>query len=189
MSLITCPECGRENVSDSAISCPNCGFNIKEYYCSQADIQAKEAEKIRQEEARKSMEAKIAKYHEEQKRIKQEESTQIKNESEYKYVFMCPQCQEKRLYDVKNPYACMCTKCLCKMVYIGDKDSVNIQSNVVTSKNIKSDINVPKCPICQSTNLSKITVTKKAMKIAAFGIFGMSDNGKTWKCNNCGSKF
>lgn len=50
-------------------------------------------------------------------------------------------------------------------------------------------LNKPKCPICQSTNLSKISATKKAMKIAVFGILGMGDNGKTWKCNNCGSKF
>lgn len=50
-------------------------------------------------------------------------------------------------------------------------------------------LNKPKCPICGSTNLSKITATKKVMKIAAFGIFGMGDNGKTWKCNNCDSKF
>ena len=49
--------------------------------------------------------------------------------------------------------------------------------------------NTPKCPICQSTNLSKITTIQKAGKIALFGIFGMGDNGKTWKCNNCGSKF
>lgn len=49
--------------------------------------------------------------------------------------------------------------------------------------------NTPKCPICQSTNLSKITTVQKAGKIALFGVFGMGDNGKTWKCNNCGSKF
>ena len=49
--------------------------------------------------------------------------------------------------------------------------------------------NTPKCPICQSTNLSKITTAQKAGKIVLFGIFGMGDNGKTWKCNNCGSKF
>lgn len=48
---------------------------------------------------------------------------------------------------------------------------------------------VPRCPICNSTNLSKITTTKKAAKIALFGIFGMGDNGKTFKCNNCGAKF
>lgn len=57
------------------------------------------------------------------------------------------------------------------------------------SSNDYSNQNKPKCPICQSTNLSKITVAQKAGKIALFGIFGMGDNGKTWKCNNCGSKF
>ena len=31
MALINCPECGRENVSETAIACPCCGFNIKEY--------------------------------------------------------------------------------------------------------------------------------------------------------------
>ncbi len=49
--------------------------------------------------------------------------------------------------------------------------------------------NIPKCPICQSTDLSKISSMHKAGKILMFGIFGMDDNGKTWKCNKCGSKF
>lgn len=51
------------------------------------------------------------------------------------------------------------------------------------------EANKPKCPICQSTNLSKISTTHKAGKIALFGIFGAGDIGKTWKCNNCGSRF
>lgn len=53
----------------------------------------------------------------------------------------------------------------------------------------EENTNQPKCPICQSTNLSKISTAKKVGKIAMFGIFGMGDNGKTWQCNNCGSKF
>lgn len=32
MALVTCPECGRENVSDSASACPNCGYNVKDHY-------------------------------------------------------------------------------------------------------------------------------------------------------------
>jgi len=32
MSLINCPECGKERVSDSAASCPSCGFGIRGYY-------------------------------------------------------------------------------------------------------------------------------------------------------------
>lgn len=32
MALIKCPECGRENVSDSAEMCPACGFGVKNYF-------------------------------------------------------------------------------------------------------------------------------------------------------------
>lgn len=32
MALIKCPECGRENVSSTAESCPNCGFGIKAHF-------------------------------------------------------------------------------------------------------------------------------------------------------------
>ena len=49
--------------------------------------------------------------------------------------------------------------------------------------------NMPHCPICNSTNLSKISTVKKATKIGLFGIFGAGDIGKTYKCNNCGSRF
>ena len=38
MSLIKCPECGRENVSDTAAACPNCGFNISNYIQSQQNV-------------------------------------------------------------------------------------------------------------------------------------------------------
>lgn len=54
---------------------------------------------------------------------------------------------------------------------------------------VKPNKPVPKCPICGSENLAKISSTKKAAKILAFGIFGMGDNGKTWRCKDCGSKF
>ena len=50
--------------------------------------------------------------------------------------------------------------------------------------------NIPKCPICQSTNLKKITFSRRAVKTAVFGAVGAIDDvGKTWKCNSCGSKF
>lgn len=64
-----------------------------------------------------------------------------------------------------------------------------VRKEVDNIKPASQDNNVPKCPICQSTNLTRIKATKKIAKIAVFGIFGMGDNGKTWKCRNCGSKF
>ena len=31
MALVKCPECGKENISDSAATCPFCGYGIKEH--------------------------------------------------------------------------------------------------------------------------------------------------------------
>ena len=45
MALVKCPECGRENVSDSAEACPDCGYGLKAHF-----------EKIRKEEERKEQE-------------------------------------------------------------------------------------------------------------------------------------
>lgn len=32
MALVKCPECGKENVSDRAEACPECGFGVKAYF-------------------------------------------------------------------------------------------------------------------------------------------------------------
>lgn len=49
---------------------------------------------------------------------------------------------------------------------------------------------IPKCPICGSLNINKITIGSRAVKTAAFGIAGaVDDAGKAWKCGNCGSRF
>lgn len=49
---------------------------------------------------------------------------------------------------------------------------------------------VPKCPICGSYNVNKITISSRAIKTAVFGVVGaVDDAGKTYKCSNCGSKF
>ena len=59
MALIKCPECGRENVSDSAEACPDCGYGIKAHF-----------EKIRNEEEKKEQEEqRIQKRQEEIKKI------------------------------------------------------------------------------------------------------------------------
>ena len=46
MALIKCPECGRENVSDSAEACPNCGYGIKAHF---ERIKKEEEEKRKKE--------------------------------------------------------------------------------------------------------------------------------------------
>lgn len=48
--------------------------------------------------------------------------------------------------------------------------------------------NQPKCPTCGSTNIEKISVTKKVVGGAMFGIFS-SDVRNSMHCKNCGAKW
>lgn len=61
------------------------------------------------------------------------------------------------------------------------KSQVNKQKAVEES-------NVPKCPTCGSTNIEKISVGKKALGGAMFGIFS-SNIRNTMHCKNCGAKW
>lgn len=46
----------------------------------------------------------------------------------------------------------------------------------------------PTCPTCGSRNVSKISLTSKAIGGAMFGVFS-SNIRNTFKCNNCGYKW
>jgi len=63
MSLITCPECGRKEVSNHANSCPNCGFNIQKWVKEQEqfDLIRKQEEESKREVIEKSLKLKIPK--------------------------------------------------------------------------------------------------------------------------------
>lgn len=39
MALIKCPECGKENVSNTAMACPYCGFAIREFFNEKSEDQ------------------------------------------------------------------------------------------------------------------------------------------------------
>lgn len=44
--------------------------------------------------------------------------------------------------------------------------------------------NIPKCPICGSTDLSKVSSISKAGSVLMFGLLSQKVK-KTWHCNNC----
>ena len=49
--------------------------------------------------------------------------------------------------------------------------------------------NLPKCPVCGSTNIQKISTASKVGAGIAFGVFSLGHISKTFKCKNCGYKF
>lgn len=57
-----------------------------------------------------------------------------------------------------------------------------------TIKKQERESNRPHCPTCNSTNIEKISLTKKAVGGALFGLFS-SDVRKTMHCKNCGAKW
>lgn len=48
--------------------------------------------------------------------------------------------------------------------------------------------NIPKCPTCNSTNIEKISFTKKAIGGVMFGLLS-SNIRNTMHCKNCGAKW
>lgn len=62
----------------------------------------------------------------------------------------------------------------------------NEQQQILKQKGQKS--NVVKCPTCQSTNVEKISFSKKAVGAGLFGIFS-SDVRNTMHCKKCGYKW
>ncbi len=56
-----CPECGRENVSDSAESCPECGYPIRSYFEKLKKQQLETQENIKQKQNREEKLNELAK--------------------------------------------------------------------------------------------------------------------------------
>ncbi len=63
-----------------------------------------------------------------------------------------------------------------------------VESGYYSNKSNNQQANVPKCPTCQSTNVEKISIGKKAFGGALFGLFS-SDIRNTMHCKNCGYKW
>ena len=66
-------------------------------------------------------------------------------------------------------------------------DIIEFESRMMQFKKQKED-NIPKCPTCGSSNIEKISLGKKAVGGALFGLFS-SDIRKTMHCKNCGAKW
>lgn len=100
MALVKCPECGRENVSDNATSCPNCAFPIKTYFDEKKLNESNKLlynikKELREENRVKELENKKII---EEKKIQEESSKKKEIEEQEKLKFLIQSKREKRLF-------------------------------------------------------------------------------------------
>lgn len=65
------------------------------------------------------------------------------------------------------------------------KTNTEQQKQATIQQHNQSQSNQPRCPTCNSTNISKIGSMERVGSVAIWGLFSKKIN-KTFKCNNCG---
>ncbi len=201
MALIKCPECGRENVSDSAESCPNCGFGVKAYY-KEIEMQ-KELEKQRIEREIKEKEEQ-----KQQEEKEQAELDTIKMPSKpsigqilliFGIIFV-----PFMLLGLLLPHALGFWFFLIFWFIVAfstyndnlkdyekaQKDFKKYQKDKLSRIKMEKEMTdykkrtAPKCPMCGSTNIEKISTASRAVSVATVGL-ASGKIGKQYKCKNC----
>lgn len=103
-------------------------------------------------------------------------------------MYQCPNCG--RTYsEFQNVYYCGS----CNYKLLKQEDIKNINNPELSKREYKIIGKVadptkpqPKCPTCQSTNISKIGTLNRMASVCLFGL-ASSKIGKNHKCNNCGT--
>lgn len=91
---------------------------------------------------------------------------------------ICKQCQ--KIYSDNDFYCSKCNRPL--SVYTCE------QAKIDQEQSRKPNINIPKCPTCQSGNIRKISSVRKISGAALFGLFSKTALSQ-FECNNCGYKW
>lgn len=196
MALINCPECGRENVSDSAEMCPDCGYGIKSHY-----------DKINKEKLEKQL----------RQRKMDSITMPIKPEKPFtnlpflgKFIigFFVFAIILGGLYgyfipDSKGWVLSIWGIGAIIMFYSIEYSNYNKKLKKYNSAkenfekyqieefhrlelNEAEEKLKPKCPQCTSTNIERISTTSRMMSLATVGL-ASGKIGKQYKCKNCGN--
>lgn len=202
MALINCPECGKQNISDTALACPQCGFAVREY----TEIRQREQTKGLQFEARKQKAA--IEY------IKQEISKCNK--------LMCIAAFtgagsfllalfNKGVNSVVMPcfivfWSMVVSIFMLSIVGIKRHNDMTLIENdfhefehQIQKRNrantkyqlaIKAAMNAlpHKCPVCGSADINRISENSRAFSVAVFGL-ASSKIGKQYECKSCKHKW
>lgn len=157
MSLLKCPECNHD-VSEYAEVCPNCGCPVE-----------------------------ISKHDRYTLTLTNGGKSKIKVISKLRELLKLDLAQAKDIVDN------------CKII----KSNISLQEAEYIKKEVETlggqveiipytkaqdtqiNINLPKCPTCNSTNIEKIGTGERVASVVGLGLLSKKIN-KTWKCCNCG---
>lgn len=190
MALVVCPECKKNDVSEYAESCPNCGFPIKQYLsdnnftnCNNAlicpnclEVYANpghinticeycQTTMVQTETGADEYITESLKYiWVSDESIKHDKELEQRLMKEANITSFSQEAYDKRKEEIRRKYS-------------ANKSSSSSQSTKPT--------NTPKCPTCNSTDIRKIGTGERVASVIGFGLLSKKIN-KTWKCNNCG---
>jgi len=189
MSLITCPECGKQ-ISDMAEVCPNCGISQKDILIMSDKNYIMLCPKCN----RKTIG--LGWYF--QSRIKKLKNCSICNTPISEFIKTS--ITESQAIDISENHTDNYEEFIGNIVKtylknIDEKDKIcnkfyqMAKIDKVSKKPIQEEKpaqqNIPKCPTCQSTNIQRISGLERGTSIGLFGLFSKKIN-KSFKCNNCG---
>lgn len=158
--LIKCPECGKE-ISDHSEKCIHCGYPLKKQNIHQNSNIC-----IIDGTPRDLSE-----------HIKNLNNGQFRPFKQLVEEYNMSLADASVLWEIIET-----TKQIPKEYNSSQKNEYREKLNAIENKNI------PKCPICQSTNIQKISGLSKEGSVAIWGIFSRKVH-KQWHCNNCKSDF
>lgn len=167
MALLKCIECNHE-VSEFADSCPYCGCPVSmSMLTDRNDIEPNKKYSIR---------------------LSQRGTSPVKTIKKIREITGLGLAEAKKIVDDLSFIKTNCSiDEVNKIKELIESEGGTIQIIPYNSTQEKT-INIPKCPTCQSTNIRRISGTKKAASIIGFGI--LSNNlGKTYECLNCKYKW
>lgn len=201
MALTKCPECGRANVSDSAEMCPDCGYGIKAHFQEierkrlleqqrlEREKQEEEAERIREEKERAELDT-----------IKMPDKPSIKRSLLIFGIIFVP----FMLLGLLLPYLIGFWFFLIFWLIVAfssynddvkdyeraQQDFGKFQREELRKKKMQKEMeeyrqrNAPKCPMCDSINIEKISATSRAISVATVGL-ASGKIGKQYRCKKC----
>lgn len=166
MALINCPECSKE-ISDKAISCPNCGYPLTQNKTYNVVLKAVGQNKIKLIEKLRSL-----------------TGCSIKDAYD-STEHLTSNIIRKVDYPVALEYKTAIEK-LGAEVDIVESDVAKSYNTFIFNPQIS---NLVKCPNCQSINTNKISTASKAGSALMWGVFAMGKISKTYECKNCGYRW